>query len=403
MVLAVDRLVQSRPMLVAVVRAREVSPHLAAGGLLHAGPPLGADRPPGPMRGALVGALILEGTERDIAESKVDASDLELAPCQDHGFVGPMAGVVSASMPVFVVRDAEHGNYAYATLNEGLGRTLRFGANEDAVLERLRWLGEGLAPQLERVLLARGPIALKPLLAEGLRRGDELHNRNKATTAQFVRDLAPDLVETAGSGALETLRFLRDNDHFCLNLSIAASKCAADAAHSTGQGPIVTAMASNGVDFGIKVAGLGDRWFTAPANHATGQFFGDFTAADAAADMGDSYVSEVVGLGGFAMAAAPAIASFVGGTPSEFAQYTHQMYEITQTEHPDFRIPTLDYRGVPCGIDISKVVDTGTLPVLNSGIAHQDAGVGQIGAGITSPPVECFREALSDLSAASNN
>ncbi|MEJ7669611.1 MAG: DUF1116 domain-containing protein [Casimicrobiaceae bacterium] len=365
--------------------------------VLHAGPPIKAAELVGPMRGAVIGGLVYEGVPREEATDLLERGRICLRPCHDYGFVGPMAGIVTASMPVWVAEDATYKHRSYSTLNEGLGPVLRFGANGEEVIARLRWMQEVAAPLLDKALRRRGPLELKDFLAEGLGRGDELHNRNKSSTSSFVRELAPHIAAVGGRDAEAVFDFLRRNDHFCLNISIAASKCSAIAAHDAGTGSVVTVMAANGREFGIKVSGLGDQWFTAPANRAKGNFLAGYTSADAACDMGDSYISEVVGLGGFAMAAAPAIAAFVGGKPSQFASWTDRMYQITLAEHEQFRIPALDYRGTPLGIEVGLVLKSGVLPVLNSGIAHKDAGVGQVGAGITHPPARCFELAEAEL------
>ena len=389
----IERLNCSWPILKGVVAAGTVIPNFGDQTVLHAGPPIKPEHMNGPMRGAVIGGLVYEGFSRAAAAALLDSGSLDLHPCHEFGVVGPMTGIVTRHMPVWVVEDKVYGNQAYATINEGLGKVLRFGASDDDVLARLKWIEETLAPLMNEVLEIHGGLELKPFLAEALRRGDEMHNRNKAATASFTREFAPDLVRKAGRDAVPVLEFLERNDHFCLNISIACSKCSTDAAQEVGQGTVVTAMTSNGRDFGIRVSGLGDRWITAPAGRAKGNYFPGYSEEDAALEMGDSYISEVVGLGGFALAAGPAIASFVGGKASEFLQWTELMYSITVAEHEQFRIPALDFRGVPLGIDVCRVIETGILPILNSGIAHKQAGKGQIGAGISSPPIECFQEA----------
>lgn len=393
----IERFQKSQPRLVDIARAGDVVPQLEDLAVLHAGPPIEPAQMNGPMQGAVIGGLIYEGMSRKDAEDCVARGDVTLRSCNDLGFVAPLAGVVTRSMPVWCVEDETYGNVAFSNLNEGLGKVLRFGANSDEVMERLKWMSSVLGPAIRTALEKHGPLDLKTFLAEGLRRGDECHNRNKACTASFVRQFAVTISEFAPVAAVEVFRFLAGNDHFCLNLSIAASKCMSDAAHGANEGSVVTSMASNGRDFGIRVSGLGERWIKAPAGRAAGNFFEGFNASDAARDMGDSYISEVVGLGGFAMAAAPAIASFVGGTPSAYAKWTDEMYRITVAEHEQFRIPMLDYKGVPLGIDVHQVVKNDLLPVLNSGIAHKSAGVGQIGAGLARPPMECFVTASNAL------
>ena len=394
----IERFQKSRPRLIGIVRADEAVRDLDELTVLHAGPPIEFANMNGPMRGAVIGGLVYEGRERKEAEHLVETGQLKLVSCNDVGFVAPLAGVVTRSMPVWFVEDETYGNRAYSNLNEGLGRVLRFGANDDKVVDHLKWMERVLGEVLQQAIERHGPLDLKEFLAEGLRRGDECHNRNKASTSSFVREFAPAIDGIAHPETTSVFEFLRDNDHFCLNLSIAASKCSADAAHAAGLGSVVTAMASNGHEFGLRVSGLEDRWIRAPAGRTEGAFFEGFSAEDAAFDMGDSYISEVVGLGGFAMAAAPAIASFVGGTPTKFAKWTEEMYRITLAEHEQFRIPALDFRGAPLGIEVERVVEQGVLPVMNSGVAHKQAGMGQVGAGLARPPMTCFRDALDALS-----
>lgn len=389
------------PMLVGIAPARDAIPGMGDDVLLHAGPPVAWPDVVEPMRSAIVGALIFEGRARgpEEAVALMDRGLIRLSPAHHLGAVGPMAGIISPSMPVFVVRNTAFGNEAYSTINEGLGKALRFGAFDDAVLARLRWMRDVLAPILADTLALTGPIDLRDMVAEGLRRGDECHNRNKASTAQFLRTVAPAMVRTGRprDTVAACLEFIASNDHFFLNLSIAHTKAALGPAGHVPHSTVVTAMAANGVHFGIRVAGLGDQWIVAPSEVAQGRWFEGYGEGDAAPAVGDSYISEVLGLGGFAMAAAPAIVSFIGGKPSQAAAFTEEMYRITLAEHPHFRIPALDYRGVPFGIDVRKVVETGIAPVLNTGIAGRRPGTGQIGAGIQRCPLACFSGALERL------
>ncbi|HEY7061243.1 MAG TPA: DUF1116 domain-containing protein [Chloroflexota bacterium] len=391
---AVARLLGVRPVLVDVRPAAEVVPGLGPRMLVHAGPPIGWDRMCGPLRGAVVGAVLFEGwaDTPQAAETMAAAGEFEFAPCHDHAAVGPMAGLVSPSMPVYVVRDAAGAGVAHATLNEGLGKVLRYGAYSAEVLDRLRWMRDGLGPALGASLRAGEPVDLRRVFAEAVQMGDECHNRNKAATSLLFRELAPRLVESGQPSALvaQVLRFVAGNDHFALNLSMAAGKLAAAAATDVPGSTLVTTMARNGTDFGIRVSGLRARWFTGPAQVPEGLYFAGYGEADANPDIGDSAITETTGLGGFAMAAAPAIVQFVGGTPADAIAYTRTMYEITLAEHDAYRIPALDFRGTPVGIDVRRVLHTGVLPVINTGIAHREPGVGQIGAGIVRPPAECF-------------
>jgi hypothetical protein len=394
---AVERMMEARPLLKGVATARDVIPGMRDGLILHAGPPIEWARMSGPLRGAVIGALVFEGLAGDEAEAValVERGEVEFEPCHHHQTVGPMAGVTSASMAVYVVENVTHGNLAFSNLNEGYGKVLRYGAYSPDVLEKLGWMNTVMAPVLADALAAGGELDLRALLAEALHMGDEGHNRNKAGSLLFLKLLAPHVARVASPDvAEEVLRFLGDNALSVLNPVMAACKAMADAAHAVEGSTIVTAMARNGTDFGIRVSGLGDDWFTAPAQVPDGLYFSGFSAADANADIGDSTITETAGIGGFAMAAAPAIVTFVSGTPKDAVNTTMEMYEITATDHLQFTIPALDFRGTPTGIDIRKVVELGITPRINTGIAHREAGIGQIGAGLVRPPMEVFEAAL---------
>jgi hypothetical protein len=307
-----------------------------------------------------------------------------------------MAGVTSASMEVYVLENSVHGNSAYSNLNEGYGKVLRYGAYSDEVLEKLRWMNDRLARVLKLALAGSDGLDIRALLAEALHMGDEGHNRNKAGSLLYLKLLSPLIATVAEDSAeeAEVLQFLGDNALSVLNPVMAACKAMTDAAHGVEGSTIVTAMARNGTDFGIRVSGLGDEWFTAEAQIPDGLYFPGFESTDANADIGDSTITETAGIGGFAMAAAPAIVSFVSGTPQDALNATLEMYEITAAEHQHFTIPPLDFRGSPTGIDIRKVVELGIAPRINTGIAHKEAGVGQVGAGLVRPPKEIFEAAL---------
>jgi len=370
---AVERMLAARPMLVAVGTALESIPGMRPDLLLHSGPPLAWEAASGPLRGALEGALRLEGR---------NAADLE--PCHHHDAVGPMAGVISAGMPVLVVEDPDSGRRAYSNLNEGLGRVLRYGANDDTVLDRLRWMASTLGPDLQRALVEGGPIDLGAIHQRALQMGDELHNRHRAATSLLFRELALRGLST------ESLRFLDGNDYFYLNFVMAAAKLACECAAGVDGSSLVVTMARNGTEFGIRVSAAPDRWFTAPAAVPVGLFLGSYTQADANPDIGDSAITETYGLGGFAMAAAPAITRVGGGSARTALETTLEMYEITVAENPNHQVPALDFRGTPTGIDVRRVVETGIQPVINTGIAHREAGVGQVGAGLVRAPLEPF-------------
>jgi hypothetical protein len=357
----------------------------------------------GPMQGAIVGALLLEGWAASPEEGWALAASGEVAfePNHHHAAVGPMAGILSPSMPVWVVENAAHGNRAFCNFNEGLGQVLRFGANGPAVLDRLRWMGTDLFATLQATVRALGGLELKPLVAQALHMGDETHNRNAAATGLFLKRILPAMLATDAPSAVlqRVVEYAAGNDHLFLNLSMASCKAMLDAAAGVPGSSMVTVMARNGVNFGIQVSGTGPQWFEAPANPVDGLFFPGYGLADAAADLGDSAITETAGVGGFAMAAAPAIVQFVGGTPADATAASRRMRTITLGTNPAFTLPALDFGATAAGIDIRLVADTGVLPVINTGIAHREAGVGQIGAGITTAPMGCFVAAIDALAA----
>lgn len=391
-------ILNGQPTLLDIGVAEEVIPGMTKKTILHAGPPIKWEKMSGPLKGAVIGALIYEGLAVDEKEATELAASGEISydPCHHHNTVGPMAGVVSASMPVWILQNKKYGNYSYCTLNEGLGKVLRYGAYSNEVIKRLKWMENLLAPLLKQALKLHGPIDLKTMIAQALQMGDEGHNRNRAGTSLLIRELAPYIIQTKFSEKekIKVLKFIDSNDHFFLNLTMPACKCTLDAAKNIEFSTIVNIMARNGTEFGIRVSGLGDRWFTGPAGMVDGLLFPGYTAEDANPDIGDSVIAETAGIGGFAMAAAPAIVQFVGGSAKDAVNFTLKMYEITAAENNIYKIPALDFRGTPTGIDIRKVVETGILPSINTGIAHKDPGVGQIGAGLVKPPMNCFEDAL---------
>ena len=395
---ATGRMMEARPVVTGMGKALDVIPGMREDLLLHAGPPITWERASGPMRGAITGALIFEGkaTDESSAQKLVESGQIELEPCHHHQSAGPMAGVICPSMSVYILENKTHGNMSYSNLNEGYGKVLRYGAYSQEVLDRLRWMEDVMAPVLaEAIELSKG-IDMRTLLSESLHMGDEGHNRNKAGSIMFTTKLAP-FISTAAPDpetAAEIIRTLGDNALSVLNPVMAACKGMADAAAGIEGSTVVSVMARNGTDFGIRISGLGDRWFTAPVAVPQGLYFPGFTAEDSSGDIGDSTITETAGIGGFAMASAPAIVAFVSGTPKDAINATLEMYEICFTEHKYFTIPPLDFRGTPTGIDIRKVVETGITPRVNTGIAHKDAGVGQVGAGLVRPPMAMFEEAL---------
>ena len=409
---AITRMLAVRPQWVDIVSAGDVFPQLRERTLFHAGPPIDWRRASGPMRGAIIGAVLYEGWAEtaEAAEELAAGGAIVLAPCHEHGVVGPMAGIVSPSMPLFDVRDgvadAPSDRVAYVTLNEGLGKVLRYGSFDDEVIDRLRWIERVLAPVLKQAVDQHGPIDLRSITAQALHMGDDGHNRHRAATSLLLRELGPALIAADDNAPAEreaVWRFIDGNDHFMLNLTMAAGKLGADAASDVKGSSMVVTMARNGTDFGIRLSGTGDRWFTAPADVAQGLFLGDFTADDANPDLGDSSITETVGLGGFAMAAAPSMVRFVGGSVADALQNTLAMYAITLAEHPAYQSPILEFRGTPVGIDAALVARTGLAPVINTGIAGRIAGMGQVGAGIVRPPMQCFVDGLVALAALSES
>lgn len=393
-----ERILSAQPTLVRVGIAGDEIPGMTKKTILHSGPPVSWERMSGPQKGAVIGGLIYERLASNEDEARVLAASGEISfdSCHHHNTVGPMAGIVTSSMPVWIVENKTYGNYAYCTFNEGLGKVLRMGAFSEEVINRLNWMEKVLAPVIKEALIITGEIDLKTLIAQVLQMGDEGHNRNKSGTSLLIRQLAPAIVRTKFSNdeKVEVLNFLNSNDHTFLNLTMPACKCTMDPAKGIKYSTIVYIMARNGTDFGIKVSGLGDRWFTAPAEIVNGLYFPGFTKEDANPDIGDSCITETMGIGGFAMACAIPIVQFVGGAPQDAINYSRQMYEITEGENNVYKIPVLDFRGTATGIDIQKVIETGIRPIINTGIAHKDPGIGQVGAGLVSPPMKCFEDAL---------
>jgi hypothetical protein len=398
---AMAKILAAQPVLLGLEKALDVIPGMKDNTILHAGPPVKWKDMCGPMQGGVIGALLYEGWAKTPAAAREMAASEKIgySPCHEHQTVGPMAGIVSPSMPVFLVKNAAAGNMAFCTLNEGLGKVLRYGAFGLDVIQRLRWLEKILAPNLDRALRLNGPLDLKMIIAQALHMGDELHNRNRAATSLLYRALAPAVIRGAEdpATAAAVLEFINGNDHFFLNLSMAASKACLDAARGIRDSSVVLAMARNGREFGVQLAGTGDAWFCGPAPVPDALFFPGFSKADANPDIGDSAITETNGLGGFAIAAAPAIVQFVGGSSADAVRTTRQMYEITVAENTAYQIPYLDFRGTPTGIDVVKVVDKGILPFIDTGVAHRKAGIGQVGAGVLSAPAEPFLRAYEAL------
>lgn len=398
---AIDIILNGKPVVVGMDLAVNVIPGMKKNMILHSGPPITWDRMCGPTRGAIIGALIYEGlaSTAEEAEKLASSGKIEYAPCHEHSSVGPMAGIISASMPVFIIKNEKYGNFAYCTQNEGLGKVLRYGAFSPEVIVRLKWMEQVMYPILRDAIKVLGKIDLKNIIAQALHMGDEVHNRNRAGTSLLYRTLAPAIVESSPNkeDAIKVLNFINGNDHFFLNLSMPAAKCCLDAARNIPNSSIAVVMARNGTDFGVQLAGTGNKWFVGEALVPDALFFPGFTKDDANRDIGDSAITETGGLGGFAIASAPAIVQFVGGTARDAVQYTMDMYEITAAENNVYQIPYLNFRGTPTGIDVRKVVEKGITPFIDTGVAHKEPGVGQVGAGVLSAPMDPFKKAFEGL------
>ena len=399
---AIERMFAGDPVLVDVIPAAEAIPQLKDRMILHAGPPVEWGRMCGPMRGAIMGIAVFEGWADDLddAEAKAAVGEFEFHPNHHFDAVGPMTGMTTVSQPLMVVENKTFGNRAYCAVNEGLGKVMRFGGNDAEVLERLRWLRDIFGPTLGRALRHMNGVPLKSLVARGLTMGDEMHQRNVACSGLALRALSPALAFTSHDNETlaKALAFMGGNDQFFLNIAMAMGKSIMDPVRDIESASVVTAMCRNGTDFGIRVSGTGDTWFTAPVEMPEGLYFPGFSEKDANPDMGDSTNVETIGLGGFAMGASPAVAGFVGaGAASEAGNYTRAMMEIAIAENPEWTIPSMDYLGVPTGIDIRLVVETGLAPTINTGIAHREPGVGQVGAGVVRAPMACFEQALVAL------
>ena len=399
---AFQRMLAGDPVLIDVVPAADAIPQLKERMILHAGPPVEWSRMCGPMRGAIMGVAVFEGwaPNLDVAADMAAAGEFEFHPNHHFDAVGPMTGLTTLTQPVMIVENRAFGNRSYCTINEGLGKVMRFGGNDEEVRARLAWLRDVLGPSMAAALRELDGVDLKPIVARGLTMGDEMHQRNVGCSGLTLRAIASSMASTSSDSAelARALAFIASNDQFFLNIAMALGKALMDPVRDIENSSIVTAMCRNGTDFGIRVSGTGDQWFTAPVEMPEGLYFPGYSEADANPDMGDSTIVETIGLGGFAMAAAPAVAGFVGaGAASEAANFTRSMREITHGENPEWTIPALDYAGVPTGIDIRYVVETGLVPTINTGIAHKEPGIGQVGAGVVRAPMACFEAALKAL------
>ena len=395
----ISRMKAAKPVLVGMNLALNVVPEMTEHTILHAGPPIAWENMCGPMKGAVIGAVLFEGLAADDEEAVklIESGAIKFDPCHEHKAVGPMAGVLSAHMPVHIVKNETNGDFAYCSINEGLGKVLRFGAYSKEVLDRLAFLRDEFMPVMQKALALTDGIDIKLITAQALQMGDECHNRNKAATSLFYKQISQLILETDCEKAAiqKALSFIAGNDHYFLNLSMPACKLITEAGQNVPYATIVSTMARNGVEFGIKVSGIGTgEWFDYASNYIEGLYFPGYSKEDANPDIGDSAITETTGIGGMSMAGAPAIVQFVGGDVEDAFNTTKRMYGITTDINAAYAIPNMNFKGAPMGIDMLKVIESGVLPVINTGIAHKEAGIGQIGAGIVNPPMECFYQAL---------
>lgn len=397
----IDRFKKSAPILKDVVPAYTVIPELKEKALLHAGPPMTWDDMTSPMKGSCIGAALFEGwaETEDEAMELLGSGEVKFIPCHHVDAVGPMGGITSANMPVFVVKNRTNDNTAYCQMNEGIGAVLRFGAYNEEVVNRLHWMKDVLGPILSKAIKeTENGIDLNVVIARAITMGDEFHQRNHAASLIFLKEVAPIIValkDVDEKDKQDTVQFLADTDQFFLNVMMAAGKAIVDGARQVKEGTIVTTLSRNGKDFGIRVSALGDEWFTAPVNNPKGLYFTGYSEEDGNPDVGDSAITETVGVGGMAMVAAPAVTRFVGaGGFQDALDVSNEMDRITAGNNPNWSIPTWDFKGAALGIDIRKVVETGVTPIINTGIAHKEAGKGQVGAGTVRAPLGCLEKAL---------
>jgi hypothetical protein len=390
-----QRIIQGDPVLVDIAPASEVIPGLQDKMILHSGPPIEWERMCGAQQGAVIGMTLFEGWAKspDDARKMLKKGEIRLEPNHHHQAVGPMAGTISKSSPVWVVENKAFGNRAYCRQVEP---RQQFGDYSDDALGALRMWRDVWAPTLRTALAEIGSLELKPIMIQALQMGDELHNRHSAASSLFANKMAFVIAKTdlPKNAVLPTLGYITNHNLIFLGLAMAAGKAISDPAYGIEYSTVVTAMARNGTEFGIRVSGLGDEWFTAPAPFVDGLYLPGYSAADAGFDMGDSAITETVGWGAFVIGGAPGILSLVGGTPEEALAYSREMRKITVATHPTYLMPALGFMGTSIGIDIRKVVQTNTPPIIDTAIAHKDPGYPIIGAGLVRPPMDCFKQAL---------
>lgn len=401
---AFTRITQAQPILTGYAKAKDIIPGMTDKMLLHAGPPIQWENMNGPMRGAITGAIVFEGWAKNLDEAAELASsgEIKFSPCHEHQAVGSMTGITSPSMYVHVVKNKTHGNIAFTNLSEQLAKILRMGANDQSVVDRLVWMRDVFGPILSQAMTyCKDGIDLRLMLAQALHMGDECHNRNVAGTTLLIQKLTPYILETDFStkDKIDVFNFIASSDYFSGPTWMVCCKAALDAAQGIEHSTVLTTMARNGTEFGIRVSSMPNKWFTGPAQQVIGPMFAGYKPEDSGLDVGDSAITETYGIGGFAMASAPAIVSLVGGTVADAMNYSKTMCQITTGNNPNITIPSLNFMGTATGIDVRKVVESGVLPLINTAIAHKEAGIGMIGAGIVNPPMSAFHQALRTIAA----
>ncbi len=403
----IERLINSQPFLRDVRPAYELIPELDSEEkiILHAGPPIKWENMTGPMQGSCIGAVMFEGwaEDREEAERQLANGEITFTPCHHYGAVGPMGGITTKNFPVALVEndadESEEGSSGICILNEGIGEVLRFGANSDSVIERLEWMRDVLGPVLGKAVREfEDGMNVNVMIARSIGMGDEFHQRNIAASLVFLKEIAPTIValeDVSQEHKEEVIQFLADTDQFFLNIAMAAGKSISEYAAKANKGTIVTVMARNGENFGVRIAETEEEWHVAPVNQPDGLYFTGYSPADANKDIGDSAITETVGLGGMAMIAAPGVTRFVGLSGlADARNISEEMEKITVSHNPTWSIPNWDFKGAVAGIDVRKVVETGITPIINTGIAHKEAGVGQVGAGTVRASLGSFENAL---------
>jgi hypothetical protein len=393
----IEKVLKGEPILVDIKPAIEAIPNMSKNTILHAGPPIQWSKMCQPQKNAIIGGILYEGLadSEEGANKLVEKNEIQLSPCHEHDSVGGMTGVITASMSVYVVKNKTYGNTAYSNHHEGWPiKALHWGNKDKQVLLHLRWLDNVLTPVLREAIKGMNGLNIKKIVSKALQMNDECHSRCTAATALFIEEIAPHLAvaDLDRENVKESLDFLRRSEVFFLHIIMAGMKSLVEPANGIEYSTVVTAMARNGVEFGIQVSGLGKVWFTGPSSPIQGLYFPGYGPQDATPDMGDSCVTEVVGLGGFSIAASPSIILMKGGTTESILEQTRQMGKITVTKNPFFTIPFLNFEGAPFGIDINKVVEYGIEPYIDTAIAHRNGGL--IGSGIARAPMQSFKNAV---------